>query len=188
MFGRRSHYDYLEDHLLTFFAAVGLNIDIYHKGMITAHGDKAYSYRDQWERGGLHFFHGVAIYLLSYCKPFSAESRETPAGWVDVGQWVLDNKDRFLPYLPPTGTDMKLTPLETKVLNALFDSSKGNGHDFGLIEEARSEVGTPRALAGVVASLVKKDIITIHGKVNDWTQFTFNDFPTVETWHKTQSK
>lgn len=184
MFGRRSHYDYLNEHLMTFFKALGLP-EWYHEGMITAHGDKAYGYRYQWERGGLHFFHGVAIYLLSYCKPYSEETRETAAGWVDVGKWVLDNKDRFLPYLPPTGDDMKLTPLESKVLASLYLSSQGNGHDFGLIEEARNAVSTPRALAGVVSSLVKKEIITVHDKINGWTQFTFNNLSSIQTWHKT---
>jgi hypothetical protein len=80
---------------------------------------------------------------------------------------------------------MKLTKLETNVLMALFASSRANGHDFGLIEEARLTLGleTPHALSGVVSSLVKKNIITVHDKINGWTQFTFNDFPTVEAWH-----
>jgi len=84
---------------------------------------------------------------------------------------------------------MKLTPLETKVMFALFASSRGNGHDFGLIEEARLAVAlqTPGALGGVVSSLIQKDIITVHDKINGWTQFTFNDFPTVEAWHAKQS-
>jgi hypothetical protein len=79
---------------------------------------------------------------------------------------------------------MNLTPLESRVLKALFESSRSNGHDFGLIEEARPAVANPRELAGIASSLVKKDIITIHDKINGWTQFTFNDLTTVETWHK----
>lgn len=95
-----SHYDYLEKHLPSFFAAVGVGWDG-NAGIIRAHGDKAYGYKWEWEEGGLHFFHGVAIYLLTYVRPYDKESRETPKGWVDPKVWVLENKDRFLPFLPP---------------------------------------------------------------------------------------
>jgi len=70
---------------------------------------------------------------------------------------------------------MKLTALEKSVLTALVKSSAGNGHDFGLIEEARECVATPRQLGGVVASLVKKGIIKVWEPVTTdsgtWTQF-----------------
>ena len=78
---------------------------------------------------------------------------------------------------------MKLTTMEHTVLSALFDSSKGNGHDFGFVEECRSAVERPTQLAGVMASLVKKGIITIHEAVvtnqgtayqQRWTQTTWN--------------
>jgi hypothetical protein len=92
-----SHYDWLKINLPTIFAQLNL---LYPLGIITAHGDKAYSYRETWEKAGIHFFHGVAIYLLSYVRPFSNEVRETANGWVDVCQWVIDNKDRFIPKFP----------------------------------------------------------------------------------------
>jgi|RifCSP13_1_1023834.scaffolds.fasta_scaffold241654_2 hypothetical protein len=96
----KSHYDYLDQHLPAFFVAMGLSWE-WNQGIISAHGDKAYGYRYEWQEAGLHFYHGVAIYLLSYCKPFRDESRETANGWVPVHEWVLDNAHRFLPYLPP---------------------------------------------------------------------------------------
>lgn len=94
----RSHYDYLEKHFETFLQVLGNTTG--HKGMIVAHGDKCYCYEDKWKKGGLHFYHGVAIYLLTYLRPWGHEVRETSKGWVDPGDWVLKNKDRFLPYLP----------------------------------------------------------------------------------------
>jgi len=95
-----SHYDYLNEHLWTFMEAVGVNTE-WNRGIIGAHGDKAYGYRDYWEENGLHFYHGVAIYLLTYCRPYGHECRETENGWVPAQEWVLKNKDRFLPHLPP---------------------------------------------------------------------------------------
>jgi len=70
-------------------------------GMITAHGDKCYGYRAEWDAAGIPFEHGVAIYLLTYCSPYSKESRETEEGWVDPWRWVIANYERFKPHLPP---------------------------------------------------------------------------------------
>lgn len=75
---------------------------------------------------------------------------------------------------------MKLTSLERKVLVALFESSKGNGHDFGFIEDARGVVGSDQ-LGGIVASLVKKRILVVHEPYRGdpaqemMTQFVFCD-------------
>lgn len=72
---------------------------------------------------------------------------------------------------------MKFTQLEKAVLTILYKSANGNGHDFGFIEDARSAVKNPRELAGVISSLVKKDIITVWDAVTTdsgtWTQFTW---------------
>ena len=94
-----SHYDYLDKHLAEFFERCGVCF-AENAGIIAAHGDKCYGYRAEWEKGGLHFYHGVAIYLLARVPPYSREVWETEAGWVDPGKWVLINKDRFLQYLP----------------------------------------------------------------------------------------
>ena len=96
----RSHYDYLEQHMPQFLVDVGLTRD-HFCGLLSAHGDKAYGYRRTWQEAGVHFYHGVAIYLLSYFRPFSQEVRETANGWVPTDKWVIDNIVRFLPYLPP---------------------------------------------------------------------------------------
>ena len=72
---------------------------------------------------------------------------------------------------------VKLTEMETKVLKALFESSKGNGHDFGLVQECRKAVERADQLAGVMASLVKKGLVIVHGDVTtdsgNWTQTTW---------------
>lgn len=93
-----NHYKWLEKNLPTIFERLDL---VYPPGIIVSHGDKAYSFRHQWEDAGIHFYHGVAIYLLSYVHPFNKEVRETANGWVDVCQWVINNKDRFVPLFPP---------------------------------------------------------------------------------------
>lgn len=98
---RVCHYKYLDKHLPAFFKKLGIDMNRNCAGIVSAHGDKCYSYRSQWEKEGIAFPHGVAIYLLSYVNPFANESRETKDGWVDVCQWVIKNKDRFLPLLEP---------------------------------------------------------------------------------------
>lgn len=70
---------------------------------------------------------------------------------------------------------MKLTALETAVLDALYKGAAKNGHDFGFTDAARSVVPTARALAGVVASLVKKGLIEVHEEHAGFVQFTWTD-------------
>lgn len=94
-----NHYTYLERVLPDFFGAVGLTWEHY-AGIIGAHGDKCYSYRSQIELAGMTFGQGVALYMLTYCEPFASESRQTESGWVDPIDWIVENKDRFLPLLP----------------------------------------------------------------------------------------
>lgn len=55
-----------------------------------AHGDKCYSYRYKWRKAGVPFERGTFIYLLLSEAPYSAQVRQTRAGWVDPGQWVID--------------------------------------------------------------------------------------------------
>lgn len=92
-----NHYKWLEQHLPAFFAALGV---CYSPGIITAHGDKCYSYRREWEQAGIPFPHGVALYLLCYERPYSSEVRQTPAGWVAPSDWVVANYQKFREHLP----------------------------------------------------------------------------------------
>lgn len=80
-----SHYDYLDKHLDLFWRIVvgkSLN-DTYHAGIISAHGDKAYSYKSIWEEAGLDFNRAMLMYLLSYKMEHLNRSK--------VSQWVIDN-------------------------------------------------------------------------------------------------
>ena len=66
-----------------------------------------------------------------------------------------------------------ITELERAVLSALWESSDGNGHDFGLVEDCRAAC-EPQQLGGVIASLSKKGFIIVHEVVTTqsgrWTQ------------------
>ena len=63
--------------------------------------------------------------------------------------------------------------METLVLNDMFQDASGNGHDFGIVENISCFPMTQ--VRGVLASLVKKDIIEVDGKgPNGWTQWTWN--------------
>jgi hypothetical protein len=68
----------------------------------------------------------------------------------------------------------RLTALEREVLENLFDSSSGNGHEFGFIEEHGIDARQARA---IVVSLQKKRIIYIHEPITTdggtSTQFTW---------------
>jgi hypothetical protein len=95
-----NQYVWLHENLATFLKNVGIDPG-YSEGLISAHGDKAYGFRSLFQELGIHFFHGCAIYLITYCSPYSREVRETDDGWVPVEVWMIMNKDRFLLHLPP---------------------------------------------------------------------------------------
>lgn len=96
---KRNHYRWLEKHLPQFFEDIGLSWKN-NQGIISAHGDKGYTYRDLWEKNNIPFNHGIAIYLLSYCDPFWFYCRRThKKEWLPVEQWVIDNYCEFKEYL-----------------------------------------------------------------------------------------
>jgi hypothetical protein len=80
-------------------------------------------------------------------------------------------------------TTMQLSDLERQALKAAFDSARGNGHDFGFIEDvvrSLQPISTKTANA-VVGALIKKRLIEVHapvvtndgGRANTLTQFTW---------------
>lgn len=93
----KNHYEWLKKHLPTVFRRLNL---YYPVGIITAHGDKASGFEQKWAEAGIHFYHGVAIYLLSYIRPYNLEVRETDKGWIAPDDWVIANKERFAFALP----------------------------------------------------------------------------------------
>lgn len=96
-----SHYDYLNRVMPDVCEKAQIRGGWeWNCGLVSAHGDKGYSYRDYWKENGIPFPKGMAIFLLSYCHPYADEVRETDHGWVDVKQWVVDNYTRFESILP----------------------------------------------------------------------------------------
>lgn len=93
-----SHYDWLNENFDTFCHKLGMEGSFV--GLISAHGDKCYGYDRKWKDAGIPFEHGVAIYLLGSLAPYGDELRDTEHGWVDPGQWVVDNYHRFAEHLP----------------------------------------------------------------------------------------
>lgn len=96
---RVNHYKYLEKHLPAFFAKIGINWDC-NSGIISAHGDKCYQYRTDWEEQGIPFSHGVAIYLASYCKPYNKEVRMTDEGFIRPDDWTIEKYSLWKDLLP----------------------------------------------------------------------------------------
>jgi len=50
---------------------------------------------------------------------------------------------------------------ESKVLEALVESSRGNGHDFGWADDIRVDGFSKHQVAGYISALVTKDLIRI---------------------------
>jgi hypothetical protein len=111
----KNHYDYLDKYFKTFFMlamentkTIYTNLEGAQAGLISAHGDKCYSYKNFWEQKGISFYHGTAIYLMTYVNPFSETVRQTrsylPEGghidsWVAPDEWVVANYEKFKPFL-----------------------------------------------------------------------------------------
>lgn len=95
-----NHYKWLESNLPVFFKNIGIDFT-YYNSLITADGDKCAMHESFFEENGLHYCHGVAIYLLLSFQPYSEQVRDTPQGWVNPFVWIVQNKEQFLPHLPP---------------------------------------------------------------------------------------
>jgi hypothetical protein len=91
-----SHYDWLDKYLAKFFDLCEVPPEE-SIGMASAHGDKCFQYRDYWQQLGIKFEHGVAIYLLTYTSKFASHVRETRNGWVAPREWVVANRETFVP-------------------------------------------------------------------------------------------
>lgn len=84
---------------------------------------------------------------------------------VDLGQWGIHT------YPIDTLETYSLTDLEIKAIADLWQSSKGNGHDFGFTDDM---INIPaKSRGGVAASLSNKGFISIAD--NEFNQFEFTD-------------
>lgn len=94
----KNHYKYLDNFLVAFLKKVfaeKFNQYAHNDGLIVAHGDKCYQYRNEWEAAGIPFNHGVMIYLLSYLNPYADTVRQTANGWIPVETWVIERYPEF---------------------------------------------------------------------------------------------
>lgn len=90
-----SHYTWLDANLNEFWVKVfGKDLESTGcAGIISAHGDKCYQYRDVWSTAGIPFYHGVAIYLLTYTN----ELGDFPKSQSCI--WVINNYEKYKPLL-----------------------------------------------------------------------------------------
>lgn len=102
-----SHYNYLDNMLASFWIKVfGKTLEeTWNAGIITAHGDKCYGYKDDWKKAGIIFSRGAMLFLLTYTK----ELGDTPKH--ESCQWVIDNYQHYLP---------KILDTEKEVLNEKY--------------------------------------------------------------------
>lgn len=90
-----NHYEYLDLILDSFFKQVFNKTpsEMYCGGIVSAHGDKGYSYKQEWKEAGISFNHGMMLYLLTYTKLLGNYDKS------DSCQWVIDHYKKYLPYL-----------------------------------------------------------------------------------------
>lgn len=90
-----NHYKWLDTHLDEFWMAVfGENLkDTLCAGIVSAHGDKGYQYKNKWKNAGIPFPHGMALFMLTYTDKMDRPKYESC-------QWVIDNYNRYVDLLP----------------------------------------------------------------------------------------
>lgn len=126
-----NHYGWLDLNFEQFLQSLGIGSTFLHdsgiggvsdyRGMIVTHGDKCYSHANEWKRAGIPFEHGVALYLLTYIRPYSRQVRQTDKGWVDPCAWVINNYREFAKHLQATSLR---TPMELKRLVFIGNGAK----------------------------------------------------------------
>lgn len=102
-----SHYDYLDEMLNPFWKQVfGKTADeMFCGGMVSAHGDKCYSYRYKWADEGIDYQHGSLLFLLSY----TSELGDRPKS--ETCEWIIENYHRYY---------MKILRAEQEVLKQVY--------------------------------------------------------------------
>lgn len=87
---------YMNAHTDAFMEKVFEGDEVYIKstrGMVSAHGDKTYQYKDFWERHGLEYKKAQIIYFLTYTKVMDRPKPESK-------EWVVDNYKKYQHLLP----------------------------------------------------------------------------------------
>ena len=91
----QSHYDYLEANLEQFAKDAGAQCAENLSSLIVADGDKCYQYKRQWENGGVPFYHGTALYIISRLPPFES----TIDRW-KMNEWIISVYPTMKQFLP----------------------------------------------------------------------------------------
>ena len=72
---------------------------------------------------------------------------------------------------------IKVTALEKDALRVMLESSEGNGHDFGFVEDLTAHTGNAFIAGALITNLMKKELIRVWEPVETdtgvWTQFTW---------------
>lgn len=112
-----SHYDYLNDHLEAFWLKVFGKTpnEMFCGGIVSAHGDKGYGYRADFEKHGINFGHGMMLYLLSYLKLDRDKS-------IKAKEWIIDNYEHYLPMLE--AAEKEVTEDQAKRYQQILESVK----------------------------------------------------------------
>jgi len=133
-----NHYTWLDSHFPEFLKKLGIDFNTKCPGIISAHGDKCNGYFSRWESAGIPFPHGVALYLLTYLRPYEDEVRETDKGWVDPCKWVIENYSRFKELLPVVRVvvvhGLRWYEVETGVFENELCQRLGEG-DIGVLKD-----------------------------------------------------
>ncbi len=86
-----SYYEYLDAMLAPFWKFVFDKTpdQMSCAGIVGAHGDKAYGYKEDWKDKGIPFARGVLLYLLTYTPAFKGEKSKSR-------EWVIENYPHYL--------------------------------------------------------------------------------------------
>lgn len=82
-------YRYLDRVMAGLIVLLGMRWED-NAGIVAAHADKCDQYRSTWEKAGIPYHHGAALYLLSYTSRYADSVRQTPRGFIPPAQWVID--------------------------------------------------------------------------------------------------
>lgn len=79
-----SHYDYLDAMLEPFWKLVFDKTpdQMACAGIVIAHGDKAYSYKEDWKKKDIPFHRGVLLFLLTYTQLLGDTPKHQSCEWV----------------------------------------------------------------------------------------------------------
>jgi hypothetical protein len=112
-----NHYDWLDKYFPKFLAKLGIDFDARCPGIIIAHGDKCYTFKYEWKRAGIPFHYGVAIYLLTYLRPWSnAINQRTINGWIHPCDWVITEYKRFESLLKEVDDEIQTNERMLKIM------------------------------------------------------------------------